>query len=92
MAMRSSALAKPACTGECNHEPHPNNGVKTRDAVRFGESELSPCDSHYALAKHKPRKLKRLYDQRGAIIKALTREYFTGNKGVTMLDGSAPKF
>ena len=48
-----------------------------------------PILTHYALAKHKPRKLKRLYDQRGKIIKALTKEYFTHNK-VKMLDGSDP--
>lgn len=50
-----------------------------------------PIFTHYALAKHKPRKLKRLYDQRGKIMKALTKEYFTHNK-VKMLDGSKPVF
>jgi deoxyhypusine synthase len=49
-----------------------------------------PIFTHYALAKHKPRKLKRLYDQRGKIIKALTKEYFAHNVGVKMLDGSNP--
>lgn len=48
-----------------------------------------PLLTHYALAKHKPRKLKRLYDQRGKMVKALTKEYFTHNK-VKMLDGSKP--
>src|SRR5438270_6998812 len=48
-----------------------------------------PLLTHYALAKHKPRKLKRLYDQRGKLMKALTKEYFTHNK-VKMLDGSDP--
>src|SRR6266487_3055332 len=48
-----------------------------------------PILTHYALARHKPRKLKRLYDQRGKMMKALTKEYFTHNK-VKMLDGSAP--
>jgi deoxyhypusine synthase len=49
-----------------------------------------PLLTHYALAKHKPRPLKRLYDQRPKLVKALTREYFTHNK-VKMLDGSKPK-
>jgi deoxyhypusine synthase len=48
-----------------------------------------PLFTHYALAKHKPRKLRRLYDQRGAAMKALTKEYFVHN-GVKMLDGSEP--
>jgi len=39
-----------------------------------------PILTHYALAKHKPRKLKRLYDQRGKMMEALTREYFLHNK------------
>jgi ribosomal protein L17 len=50
-----------------------------------------PIFTHYALAKHKPRKLKRLYDQRGKMLKALTKEYFTHNK-VKMLDGSEPVY
>jgi deoxyhypusine synthase len=50
-----------------------------------------PLLTHYALSKHKPRKLKRLYGQRAQSIKALTREYFTHNK-VKMIDGSEPKF
>ena len=44
-----------------------------------------PILTHYALAKHKPRKLRRLYDQREAMTKALTKEYFTHNK-VKMTD------
>jgi deoxyhypusine synthase len=48
-----------------------------------------PLLTHYALAKHKPRKLKRLYDQRQNCVKALTREYFLHNK-VKMIDGSDP--
>src|SRR3954462_8868628 len=48
-----------------------------------------PLLTHYALAKHKPRKLKRLYDQRGKLMKALTKEYFKNNK-VKMIDGSEP--
>jgi len=48
-----------------------------------------PLFTHYALAKHKPRKLRRLYDKRGATMKALTKEYFLHNE-VKMLDGSEP--
>lgn len=50
-----------------------------------------PLFTHYALAKRKPRKLRRLYDQRPAMMRALTKEYFTHNK-VKMLDGSEPVF
>jgi len=48
-----------------------------------------PIFTHYALAKHKPRKLKRLYDQREVLMKALRKEYFLHNK-VKMIDGSEP--
>ncbi|MGA2182731.1 MAG: deoxyhypusine synthase [Bryobacteraceae bacterium] len=48
-----------------------------------------PLFTHYALATHKPRKLRRLYDERGRMMKALTKEYFKHNAG-KMLDGSAP--
>src|SRR5579864_8809915 len=48
-----------------------------------------PLLTHYALSRHKARKLRRLYDQRGAMMKALTKEYFAHNN-VKMLDGSDP--
>lgn len=48
-----------------------------------------PLLTAYALAKHKPRKLRRLYDQRDSMMKALTKEYFAHNK-VKMIDGSEP--
>jgi deoxyhypusine synthase len=48
-----------------------------------------PILTHYALARHKPRKLKRLYDRRPQFMKALVREYFTHNP-VKMLDGTNP--
>jgi deoxyhypusine synthase len=48
-----------------------------------------PILTHYALARHKPRPLRRLYDRRGEVIKSLTREYFLHNK-VKMIDGSDP--
>ncbi len=50
-----------------------------------------PLLTHYALANHQPRQLKRLYDQRGALMTALVKEYFTHNK-VKMVDGSEPRF
>ena len=48
-----------------------------------------PIFTHYALACHKPRKLRRLYDQRDAMMNALRREYFQHTK-LKMLDGSDP--
>jgi deoxyhypusine synthase len=48
-----------------------------------------PLLTSYALARRKPRKLRRLYDQREKMIKALTKEYFTHTK-LKMIDGSAP--
>jgi len=48
-----------------------------------------PLLTQYALARHKPRKLRRLYDQRVTVMKALTKEYFAHNK-VKMVDGSDP--
>jgi deoxyhypusine synthase len=49
-----------------------------------------PILTHYALAKHKPRRLRRLYAAREKMVKALTREYFQHNK-VKMLDGARPR-
>jgi deoxyhypusine synthase len=48
-----------------------------------------PLLTQYALARHKPRKARRLYDQREKLVMALTREYFAHNK-VKMVDGSDP--
>jgi deoxyhypusine synthase len=39
-----------------------------------------PILTHYALANHKPRKPRRLYDHRAAMMEALVREYFAHNK------------
>ncbi len=50
-----------------------------------------PIMTHYALAKHPKRKLRRLYDQRAATMSALAKEYFLHNK-VKMLDGSDPVY
>ncbi|MCX7705464.1 MAG: deoxyhypusine synthase [bacterium] len=38
-----------------------------------------PIIAHYALAKHKPRKLKRLYYRREELLRKLIREYFAHN-------------
>ena len=48
-----------------------------------------PLFTHYGLARRKKRPLKRLYDQRAKVLKALTKEYFAHNK-VKMIDGSDP--
>jgi hypothetical protein len=48
-----------------------------------------PLITHYALGRHKPRKLRRLYDQRDNMMKALRKEYFQHNK-VKMIDRSDP--
>ena len=48
-----------------------------------------PILTQYALSKHKPRKLRRLYDKREEMMRALTKEYFAHNK-VKMIDGSEP--
>jgi deoxyhypusine synthase len=50
-----------------------------------------PILTHYALARHAKRPLKRLYDKRPQLVQALTREYFAHNK-VKMIDGSDPAF
>jgi deoxyhypusine synthase len=42
-----------------------------------------PLLTHYALSKRGPRKLKRLYDKRPAIMAKLTEEYFKHNKDAT---------
>jgi deoxyhypusine synthase len=39
-----------------------------------------PILTHYALANHPKRKLKRLYDHRAELMEALVREYFAHNK------------
>jgi deoxyhypusine synthase len=58
--------------------------------VCYTDSTIAlPLMTHYALARRKRRKLRRLYDQRAACMQALTREYFTHNK-VKMIDGSEP--
>jgi deoxyhypusine synthase len=40
-----------------------------------------PLLAHYALARHRPRKLKRLYDRRKALLQRVEREYFAHHKG-----------
>jgi deoxyhypusine synthase len=39
-----------------------------------------PLLTHYALARHKPRKLRRLYDLRAKMMQDLVREYFAHSK------------
>jgi deoxyhypusine synthase len=39
-----------------------------------------PLLAHYALSRHKPRKLKRLYDKRQGIMELVSREYWKNNK------------
>jgi deoxyhypusine synthase len=39
-----------------------------------------PILAHYALARHRKRKLKRLYRRRAELMEALVREYFAHNK------------
>jgi deoxyhypusine synthase len=39
-----------------------------------------PILTHYALSRHKPRKLKRLYDKLPAIMEMVTKEYWKNNK------------
>ncbi len=50
-----------------------------------------PVLTHYALARHPKRKLKRLYDKRAEFLTALKKEYFLHNK-VKMLDGAEPVY
>ena len=48
------------------------------DTTELGH--IASLVTHYALANHKPRKPKRLYDRRGPLMEALVREYFAHNK------------
>ena len=68
--------------------PHVLQGRDLLGAAQTGTGKTAafalPLLTSYALAKRKPRKLRRLYDQRGEMLQALTREYFLHNK-VTML-------
>jgi deoxyhypusine synthase len=60
--------------------------------VCYTDSTIAlPLLTHYALAKRKPRKLKRLYDERDRTLALLAKEYFTHNN-VKMLDGSDPVY
>ncbi len=44
-----------------------------------------PMLTHYAMAKRGPRKLKRLYDRRPAMMQRLTEEYFAHNKDAYLI-------
>jgi deoxyhypusine synthase len=48
-----------------------------------------PLITHYALARHPKRRLKRLYDRRAQTVRALVKEYFQHNR-VKRIDGSDP--
>ncbi|HAU39152.1 MAG TPA: deoxyhypusine synthase [Phycisphaerales bacterium] len=49
--------------------------------VCYSDTTLAmPIFTHYALANHPKRKLKRLYDRRAELMEALVREYFAHNK------------
>ena len=48
-----------------------------------------PILTHYALSRHKPRPLRRLYGLRDKAMRALTAEYFRHTR-VKMIDGSDP--
>lgn len=48
--------------------------------VCYADSTIAfPIITHYALAKHKPRKPKKLYDRREELVQKLIREYFAHN-------------
>lgn len=58
------------------------------DPPRLADAVVCYCDAtialpvltHYALANHKKRKPKRLYERRGRYMEALVREYVAHNK------------
>jgi len=55
--------------------------VKLLDSVvAYVDSTIAlPLLTHYALARRKPRRLKRLYDRRNYLMRRVTREYFAHN-------------
>src|SRR5438034_6853604 len=58
--------------------------------VAYVDSTIAlPLLTAYCLSRVKPRKLKRLYDKRDQLLKALTKEYFAHNK-VKMIDRTDP--
>jgi deoxyhypusine synthase len=56
--------------------------VQLPDAiVCYADTTIAfPLLAHYALSRHRPRKLKRLYDRRPAIMDLVTSEYWRHNK------------
>jgi deoxyhypusine synthase len=44
-----------------------------------------PLVAHYALARRKPRKLKRLYDRRGELLAMVLREYRKHNADAPLI-------
>jgi len=80
--------ARPDTGGLSGATPHEAVSWGKVDPTRLPDAVVCYADTtialpvltHCALASHKPRKLKRLYDQRPAMIDALVREYFAHNK------------
>jgi len=62
--------------GKVNLENLPDTIVCYTDATI-----ALPLLTHYALARHRPRKLKRLYDRRAELMKLLRETYFAHNQG-----------
>jgi deoxyhypusine synthase len=52
--------------------------------VCYGDTTVYlPLMAHYALARRKPRKLKRLYNRRGQLLSMVQREYLKHNPDAT---------
>jgi len=80
--------ARPDTGGLSGATPHEAVSWGKIDPHRLSDAVVCYLDStvalpiltHYALAKHKPRKLKRLYHRLPELMRDLTREYFKHNK------------
>jgi deoxyhypusine synthase len=49
--------------------------------VCYADSTIAlPILTHYALARHKRRKLRRLYDRRPELLRRLTKEFFAHSR------------
>jgi deoxyhypusine synthase len=58
----------------------------TDAVVCYVDSTIAlPLLTHYALARRKPRRLKRLYDRRDVLMRRIAREYFAHNPEATPL-------
>lgn len=80
--------ARPDTGGLSGATPHEAVSWGKLDPTRLPDAVVCYTDStialpiltHYALANHKKRPLKRLYDKRAEFMKDLVREYFAHNK------------